>query len=421
MYIENRYNAARGISMKLYSRGQVIFFSITSGVIVLLIAIGFGFFGRGSSKSRLGDSENITAAEWEFDLQTSIVPVQEAPFSGNGYTSSDEDATIKVYELLNKGVVNITTEIITYNWFLDPIPTEGGTGSGSIIDKRGYILTNYHVIENATKLFVTLADAERYEGEVIGIDPENDLAVIKIDPGTKDLTTIPLGTSEDLRVGQKVLAIGNPFGFDRTLTTGIVSGLGRPIRSNRNIIIQDMIQTDAAINPGNSGGPLLNSRGQMIGINTMIFSPSQGSVGVGFAVPVDTARRVVPELIEHGLVDRGWIDIVPVQLNQSIVNAGRIAVDEGLLISRVTRGGNAEAAGLRGGDQPVKYRLTVFYLGGDVIVKIDNTDIKTITDLFLAMEDNKPGETVEVEYYRGRQLRKVRITLSHRPEGLNWE
>jgi S1-C subfamily serine protease len=201
------------------------------------------------------------------------------------------------------------------------------------------VLTNYHVVENAVKVNLTLADESNFEGVVVGYDRENDLAVIKFDPQGKELVTIPFGDSAGLRVGQKVLAIGNPFGLERTLTTGIVSALGRPVRTDGGLVIQEMIQTDSSINPGNSGGPLLNSRGQMIGVNTMIYSPSGGSVGIGFAVPVNTARRIVPDLIEFGFVKRGWIDVVPVQLFPSLVRYAKLPVEEGLLVSRVISGG----------------------------------------------------------------------------------
>ena len=337
--------------------------------------------------------------------------------------SDDELSTIRIYEDRNEAVVNINTETVAYNWFLEPIPQEGSTGSGSIIDERGYVLTNYHVVGGAFRVYVTLADGERIEGEVIGRDPENDLAVIKFNPSGHRLSTIPMGDSDSLRVGQKVLAIGNPFGLDRTLTTGIVSGLGRPLRARNDLVIRDMIQTDASINPGNSGGPLLDSRGVMIGINTMIVSPTGGSVGIGFAVPVNTARRVVPDLIEYGMVRRGWIDIVPRQLFPRLVAYADLPVEAGLLVSELVPGGNAAAAGLRGGDRnrAVRYGRTVIYLGGDIIVAVDGTPVASIANLYEALEDNLPGETVTVEYIRGRRRHQAEIVLSERPERFQWD
>ena len=255
---------------------------------------------------------------------------------------------------------------------------------------------------------------------MIGKDPENDLAVVKFDPAGKNLRTVPFGTSDNLRIGQKVLAIGNPFGYDRTLTTGVISGVGRPMKTSTNLIINDMIQTDASINPGNSGGPLLNSRGEMIGINTMIFSPSGGSVGIGFSVPVDTAKKVVPELIEHGMVIRGWLDVIPVQLDANIVRYARLNVTNGLLISSVVAGGLAEKAGLQGGDQrnPVRYGRDTIYLGGDIIIGINDKEIATLSDLFNALQNTKPGDIVTVTVVRGRRTVKLEVPLIRRPAGI---
>jgi S1-C subfamily serine protease len=341
---------------------------------------------------------------------------------GTGLTDY-ERRNINVYRKMNPGVVNITTETLSLNWFLEPVPQEGGTGSGSIIDRGGYILTNYHVVKDAYKVYVNLYDGSQYEGSVIGKDPENDLAVVEFDPKGKELTTIPFGDSSNLRVGQIVLAIGNPFGYDRTLTTGIVSGLGRPVKTSRNLVIRGMIQTDASINPGNSGGPLLNTSGEMIGINTMIYSPSGGSVGIGFAVPVDTARRVVPQLIEYGRVIRGWIEVVPVQLEPSIVRYGNLPVEKGIMVSKVVRGGNAEKAGIRGGDlsNPVRYGRSIIYFGGDIIVEVDGMEVKNLTDLFSSLEDNAPGEKIEVVVIRNGRRRSFEVELAERPSELEWE
>ncbi|MDZ7793779.1 MAG: trypsin-like peptidase domain-containing protein [Spirochaetia bacterium] len=257
----------------------------------------------------------------------------------------------------------------------------------------------------------------------MGKDSENDLAVVKFDPGDKELVVIPFGDSSSLRVGQLILAIGNPFGYDRTLTSGIVSGLGRPVKTSRNLVIRGMIQTDASINPGNSGGPLLNTNGEMIGINTMIYSPSGGSVGIGFAVPVNTARRVVPQLIEYGKVLRGWIEMVPVQLEPSIVRYGNLSVKKGIMISKVSRGGNAEQAGLRGGDQnnPVRYGRSIIYFGGDIIVEVDGMKVATLSDLFSALEDNEPEEIIEVVALRDGRRKSFQVELVERPSELEWD
>jgi S1-C subfamily serine protease len=244
--------------------------------------------------------------------------------------------------------------------------------------------------------------------------------VIKFEPPEdKPLVVIPFGTSANLKVGQKVLAIGNPFGLERTLTKGIVSSLGRPVQKDDGFVIRGMIQTDAAINPGNSGGPLLNPRGEMVGINTMIYSPSGGSVGVGFAVPVDTARRVVPELIAYGAVKRGWIEFQPVQLFPELVSYMKergyaLPVEKGVLVSTATRGGNADSAGLRGGNVPVRYGRSTFNIGGDIVVSIDGFSVATVADVYSALEDNKPGDKVKVVFWRNGTRMEITVTLTER-------
>ena len=382
--------------------------------------LGFGVidFRLGSDKTRqTSPSTSLETASTDapFDYQRSEVNIQKK-LTGNGGFSSDELGNIEVYERYNQAVVNITTEVVGYNWFLEAVPREGSSGSGSIIDNRGYILTNNHVVENAYKVNITLADGRLYEGEVIGSDPENDLAVIKFNPEDQNLITIPFGSSADLQVGQKVLAIGNPFAFERTLTTGIISGLGRPLINDRGIVIRDLIQTDASINPGNSGGPLLNSFGELIGVNTMIYSPSGGSVGIGFAVPVDTAHRVVPDLIRYGIVQRGWIDIEPVQLFPSLVRYANLGVSEGILVSKVRPGGNAEKAGIKGGsaDRPVRSGNNVIYLGGDIIVGVDDKHISSLGDFYAALERTRPGQLVTIRLVRGRKELSVNVSLAER-------
>jgi S1-C subfamily serine protease len=414
--------------MKLYSRGQVVFFSVLTGLIAVMFALGLGVvkFPAGVSGSGAAVSEttavNVPASGEAVagpNLRQSSSPLKLNTADLAVYTE-DERENIAVYDQLNPGVVNITTETMAINWFLEPVPQEGGSGSGSIIDTRGYVLTNNHVIENAYKVYINLADGSQYEGSVMGTDPENDIAVVKFDPprGT-ELRTIPFGSSENLKVGQKVLAIGNPFALERTLTVGIVSGLGRPIQTSTNNIIRDMIQTDASINPGNSGGPLLDTQGRMIGINTMIYSPSGGSVGIGFAVPINTAKRVVAEIIEYGRVRRGWIDATVVQIFPSLVRYANLPVSSGLMVSRTRRGGNAEKAGLRQGSEPVQYGRSVIYTGGDIITSVDGMKTNTLADLYSALEDNKPGETVKIEILRAGKPVTLDIALADREEVVN--
>lgn len=402
--------------MKLYSRNQVVFYSLGTALVVLLLLFGFGIvsFSFSPDTEEIMVSEDLGGSEI---IPTQLKPDMTAAAVSSGEYSDDELTNIRIYEKYNQAVVNITTEVVGYNWFLEPVPQEGSSGSGSIIDRRGYVLTNNHVVDKAYKVYITLADGSQHEGDVIGTDFENDLSVLKFDPGDRELVTIPFGTSDMLKVGQKVIAIGNPFAFERTLTTGIVSGLGRPLKNQSGLVIRDMIQTDASINPGNSGGPLINTRGEMIGINTMIYTPSGGSVGVGFAIPVDTARRVVPDLMKYGMVQRGWIDIVPVQLFPSLVRYAKLPLSQGILISRVISGGNAEEAGLKGGmtSQSVRSGSSVIYLGGDIITGINGEKIATLSDFYGALEATRPGEKIEVEILRDRQLRKFKVVLSERP------
>ncbi len=389
--------------MKLYSRKQLLIYAGVTILTVLILAGVFGFL-KIPDKVKFEDLDAVNQA-----------PNNDVISQNNTNFSTDEVENINVYKEINSAVVNITTITMSYNWFLEPVPTEG-TGSGSIIDSEGYVLTNYHVIQNAEELYITLADGSNYEGEIIGSDPENDLAVIKFDPQGKELVTIPFGSSSDLQIGQKVLAIGNPFALQRTLTTGIVSGLGRPIQVSDQYIIKEMIQTDASINPGNSGGPLLNSRGEMIGINTMIFSPSGGSIGIGFAVPIDTAIRIIPDLLEYGVVHRGWIDITPVHLFPQLVRYANLLIEQGILISEVLPGSLADKAGLKGGNTKewVRSGRSIIYLGGDIIVEIDGTEIKGLSDMYGALEDNKPGEIIVVKVLRGNNIVILNVELADR-------
>jgi S1-C subfamily serine protease len=403
--------------MKLYSRGQVLFFSLLSGMIVLLLAIGMGLL-KPLLPAQAADPEPQAAQEEEFQLlQTEYKAINVADLVQ--YSESERE-NISIYERLNSAVVNITTETMAINWFLEPVPQEGGSGSGSIIDNRGYVITNNHVIENAYKVFINLADGSQFEGTLVGSDPENDIAVLKFNPPQgMVLQTVDYGDSSTLMVGQKVLAIGNPFALERTLTVGIVSGLGRPIQTSRNRIIRDMIQTDASINPGNSGGPLLDTQGRMIGINTMIYSPSGGSVGIGFAVPVNTAKRVVNEIMQYGKVRRGWIDATLVQIFPSLVRYAKLPVDSGLLVSRTRRNGLAERAGLRQGTEPVQYGRSVIYLGGDIITSVNGMKTDTLADLYSSLEACKPADRVRVEIIRGGRASTLEITLADREEVMN--
>jgi len=328
--------------------------------------------------------------------------------------TEDEKNNIAVYEKVADGVVNITSTAVQMDFFFNVFPAQG-SGSGSIMDTKGHILTNHHVVANAQKLEVTLADGSKWPAKLIGSDPDNDLAVIKIDAPREKLKVISMGDSKNLRIGQKVLAIGNPFGLERTLTTGVISSLGRTIRSEGGFLMEDIVQTDAAINPGNSGGPLLNSEGEIIGINSAIISPTGGSVGIGFAIPVNTAKRIISELISKGYVTYPWIGATIQSLIPEVAKYLKIKVDRGAMIAEVVRGGPADKGGLRGGDQRVQVGNIIMVVGGDIVVKADQHDVKTHDELIRYIREKKPGDMITLKVYRKDRLEEVKVTLGERP------
>ncbi len=328
--------------------------------------------------------------------------------------TEDEKNNIAVYEKVADGVVNVTSTAIQMDFFFKAFPSQG-SGSGSIIDTKGYILTNYHVVANAQKLEVTLGDGSKWPAKLVGSDPDSDLAVIKIEAPKEKLKVIPMGDSKNLKIGQKVLAIGNPFGLQRTLTTGIVSSLGRTIRSDAGTLIEDVIQTDAAINPGNSGGPLLNSEGEIIGINSAILSPSGGNVGIGFAIPVNSAKRVVPELLTKGYVTYPWIGATIQSLIPEMAKYLKLKIERGAMITEVIKGGPADKAGLKGGNQKIQVGNMIVLAGGDIVVKADQHDVKTNDELIHYIREKKPGDTIILKVFRKDSLIDVKVTLGERP------
>ena len=344
-----------------------------------------------------------------------VAPVVDEP------ANALEGQVVAVYESAGPAVVNISTIVIAYDFFMRPVPQEGGTGSGFVYDAEGHIVTNYHVVENAEELSVTLADGEVYPAEVVGVDPSNDLAVVRVDVDTLP-QPVALGSSNDLRVGEFVVAIGNPFGLDRTLTVGVISSLGRVIQSPDGRFIGEAIQTDAAINPGNSGGPLLDLEGRVIGVNSQIISPSRASAGIGFAVPVDTVKRVVPQLIDQGRYAHPWLGVQPLSLTPDRASAFReagvdVTVDEGLLLVEVVRGGPAEQAGLQGGDRIVQLGNFQIALGGDIITAIDGEMVTDLQELTVYLEtQTQVGDTVDVTDVRDGVEERVPVTLTERPQ-----
>jgi S1-C subfamily serine protease len=319
------------------------------------------------------------------------------------FATEDEANTTEVFSKASPSVVYVTNTALRRSFFsLDVMEIPRGSGTGFIWDKSGLIVTNFHVIAGAHKLTVTLQDQTEYAAEVIGVAPEKDLAVLRIEDPPEDLVTLPMGDSSELTVGRKVLAIGNPFGLDTTLTTGIVSALGREIQAPSNRKIRGVIQTDAAINPGNSGGPLLNSLGQLVGVNTAIYSPSGASAGIGFAIPVNTVKSVIPELIAYGRILR---PIIGVELaSDRWVQRYRI---EGLPVVHVYPGLPAHQAGLQGARRTSRREVAL----GDIIVEVEGRQIRSHDDYFSALEQHEPGDTVTIKTRNGDDQRTYQVTL----------
>lgn len=371
---------------------------------ILLIALISGMFAAGAV---------VILDRINNRYQPSQAAYSETPPAGisDPAVSTDEQNNIEVYRTLSPGVVFIHSTSYARDFFGFVEPQEG-SGSGSILDQQGNILTNYHVIEGAQKLSVSMGGKKDYAAIVVGGDPDTDLAVIRLtEKPAGQLTTVPLGDSDRLVVGQKVLAIGNPFGLDRTLTTGVISGLQRPLRARNNRLIEGAIQTDASINPGNSGGPLLDSHGRMIGINSQILSPSGSSAGVGFAVPVSIAKRVVPQLLQNGRVRRPKLGISTRDIT-SLRNQIDLPVDDGVLIYQVARGGGAAAAGLRGVQQTEMGDVEL----GDIIVGIDNDKVANSDDLFRVLDKHQIGDTVQVQIWRDGRRMSVPVRLMESPD-----
>jgi len=339
-----------------------------------------------------------------------------------GAANALEAQVIAVYEAIGPSVVNITNRSIAYNMWMEPVPQEG-SGSGFVIGHQGHIVTNYHVIEGADELLVNLADGKEYEASLVGSDPANDLAVIQIQAGEDLPEPIILGDSDALRVGQFVIAIGNPFGLEQTLTIGVISALGRIIQSPEdNRFIGEAIQTDAAINPGNSGGPLIDLQGRVIGVNSQIISPSRASAGIGFAVSANTVKRVVPELLERGYYPHPWLGATMLPLSPGTAQAFReagmqIPGDTGLLVLDLASGSPAEKAGIRGGSRIVRFGQINVPLDGDIIVAIDGVPIDDFEALTVYLETKTlVGQTVDVTIIRDGAEQTLPLVLDARPQ-----
>jgi S1-C subfamily serine protease len=378
---------------------------IRSALLAMVIAGAFFYFTTWRSNAKFAAS---TPTNWF--SQPEHVEITEA--AGSETLDPEEQNNILVYRKNIPSVVNVTSRAMTFDFFYGLVPQEG-QGSGFVIDKDGHILTNYHVIADARQVEVTMHNRKKYKATVVGTDPAHDLAVIQIK--APDLVPAVLGDSRNLQVGQKVYAIGNPFGLAGTMTRGIVSSI-RPVREPNGATIEEAIQTDAAINPGNSGGPLMNWHGEVIGINTMILSSVGQNSGVGFAIPINTAKAVLNDLMTLGRVRRPALGVRTIPISAELADEIGLPADYGLLIVQVTPGGSADQAGLRGGTERAYLGNTPIMLGGDLIVAIDGEKVEDEDDLAQMMNNHRAGDTVKVTIFRGKKKMDVNVSLGEARE-----
>jgi S1-C subfamily serine protease len=375
-------------------------------IFTLLIAGAFFYFTTWRSNSSLSNA--LHQGDWLG--HPDHVEITEA--AGNESLDAEEQNNILVYRKNIPSVVNVTSRTTTFDFFYGLVPQEG-QGSGFVIDKDGHILTNYHVVADARQVEVTLHNRKKYKATVVGTDPAHDLAVIQIK--APDLIPAVLGDSRNLQVGQKVYAIGNPFGLAGTMTRGIVSSI-RPVREPNGATIDEAIQTDAAINPGNSGGPLMNWHGEVIGINTMILSSVGQNSGVGFAIPINTAKAVLNDLMTLGRVRRPALGVRTIPINAELADEIGLPADYGLLIVQVVPGGSADQAGLHGGNQRAYLGNTLIMLGGDLIVAIDGERIEDEDTLAQIMNNHRAGDTVKITIYRNKKKMDLSVPLGETRE-----
>ena len=375
-------------------------------IILAALVLLLGAYWAGA---RFGSRQptNVEALPLASSSSPTAIAQREAPLT------DDESINVRIYRQSAPAVANILTKATEYDFFMDPVPVEGA-GSGFVIDARGYILTNFHVVEGAQSIEVVLGDQSHYPAKFIGADQRNDVALLKIDPKGKHLAALSLGDSGALQVGQKVLAIGNPFGFQSTLTTGVVSALGRTVQTSQTTFIDEAIQTDAAINRGNSGGPLINSHGEVIGINSAIYTPSGTTAGIGFAIPINTAKNIANDLMTDGRVHRAFLGVETLPIGGWLGEALDLPVKEGLLVTRATKGAPAAAAGIQGGNRVVEAGMRKIAIGGDVIVAIDSQKVVSQLDVNLVLNHKRPGDNVTVTLYRGGKKMDVPVKLGER-------
>lgn len=392
----------------LGSRPPTAATNLLSGIVGGLVVLALGATLIGTGVISTGDTQRTIVRE---------VPSRSAPLATTSGRDGRAQSVTDIYKRTGSGVVFISARVVSTSNspFSVPLKQEGlATGSGFVLDHNGYILTNAHVVEGTKSASVRFeTGGDLVDARVVGRDLSTDIAVLKVDPSSAKLHPLELGDSSSAHVGDPVIAIGNPFGYDRTVTTGIVSALQRQIKAPNGFTIGHVIQTDAPINPGNSGGPLLNAEGQVIGINSQIATAgSPGSVGIAFAVPINTAKKVIPQLERNGRIIHAYLGVTTFPLNKDLAAAVNASIDHGALVQDVTPGGPADQAGLHAGkihtDQGV-------ILGGDIIVEIDGQPIAKPDDVAAAINDKKPGDSVEVKFYRNNKLETKQVKLGTRP------
>ncbi|MBI1743354.1 trypsin-like peptidase domain-containing protein [Candidatus Acetothermia bacterium] len=400
--------------------------------MILLIAVAGGLLwwntvelnnkgqnGNSSQPTSTLPSTSNTAVNTQPTPPASTSPPISAPTPTSTVIVPQEQLVVDIYERVSPSVVNITSRVITQSLF-GPIPQEG-TGSGFVLDKQGYIVTNNHVVEGASTIEVTFSDDTVVPARVVGTDPNVDLAVIKVEVPAEKLIPVTLGNSEGLKPGQLAIAIGNPFGLERTVTTGVISAINRSLEAENGRPIWGIIQTDAAVNPGNSGGPLLNSQGQVIGVNTAIIGPGGGSVGVGFAVPANTVKRVVPSLIQSGRFAHPWLgvggDSITPGLARRFQQGGiNLGTEHGVLITQVLSSGPAGRAGVRGGSREAIVGNRRYLIGGDIITAINGTPVKSMEELIGYLDSHVAvGQMVELTLMREGQPLSAKVQVGERP------
>jgi S1-C subfamily serine protease len=352
-----------------------------------------------------------TGSRYGQHIPTAVKAVRPTEPTAANSLDATEAENVRIYKQASPAVANIVTRTVEYDFFFNAVPVEGA-GSGFLIDADGHILTNNHVIQGAQTIEVILGDASHYKAKLIGADTRNDIALIQIDAKGHSLAALTLGDSRNLLVGQRVLAIGNPFGFQSTLTTGVVSSLGRTVQTSDNTFIDEAIQTDAAINQGNSGGPLLNTHGEVIGINSAIYTANGNTaVGLGFAIPINTARRVAQDLITQGRVRRATLGAEGRAIWPGLADALHLSVQYGILIERVDPSGPAAKAGIRGGNKSVIAGLQQLQIGGDVVVAINGKEVTSQVDLNVLLNREWPGDTVTLTIVRDGKKMDIPVKL----------